>query len=659
MLHYGIILYLALLHRVVICSNVTETILSSQDQLWVEESIANENIWENFTEQFIRDKDESNFSSNNTTAPSDRNTENELWDGDQFLEVWNPIVISRIWKNETYRDANISLSCGEDLTRYMMGVSRKNNWALKMMDADGKYTWGAFSANKYWFGDLNQCRKMENEFMEWQKDERVQRSKELPPFRVSVNSINLMFEILKPGLNETYNVTLGLCMPIVCDTKDIERLLYFVQNQSSISLPSRITINYIRNLSKDVRNPKVVPKPLSEALLSFSLLVNISKLCSLNVGEDTLAPIHGLKFYTMLWIILVHTCLLANAVSDSNMFRSIAENDFFYQPIGNGTYSVDTFFFISGCLVTFLYYRTMANKRIQEKTIIKGCHGQVVQFLAMMWYRYFRLTPVYLLVIGLIQVSMKWYHDHSMMELTALDYKTCEKFWWRNALYINTYFDMDDRCITWSWYLANDTQFYTMGIIILIIGASFLPAAAFMGAFFLIASWVTTAIITLNTKHVPSIQEPFAHYENLYDKPWTRIGPYLIGMATGWYLFKIDCKANMNKAVVAIGWSISLLTMTSIVYGLYGTSFGPILSALYTALSHSGWAICLAWILIACVSGYGGIVTHLLSWKYLYPISRLTYCVYLVHPALLRAMILHTESSWHLSHGFVVISLLL
>lgn len=74
------------------------------------------------------------------------------------------------------------------------------------MDADGKYTWGAFSANKYWFGDLNQCRKMENEFMEWQKDERVQRSKELPPFRVSVNSINLMFEILKTGLNEVIGI---------------------------------------------------------------------------------------------------------------------------------------------------------------------------------------------------------------------------------------------------------------------------------------------------------------------------------------------------------------------------------------------------------------------------------------------------------------------
>ncbi|XP_072744955.1 nose resistant to fluoxetine protein 6-like [Anoplolepis gracilipes] len=420
----------------------------------------------------------------------------------------------------------------------------------------------------------------------------------------------------------------------------------------------RITISKLwsvtqHNGSLDVRNSKIVPKPSTEALLSFSLLVNIAKVFSFNVGEDTLAPIHGLKFYTMQWIILVHICLLVNEVSDTRMFRNAAETNFFYQIIGNGTYSVDTFFFLSGCLVSFLYFRTMANKRLEEKKIIKGYHGQVLQFLGMMWYRYFRLTPVYLLVIGLIQVTMKWYHDHTMIEFPALDYKTCEKYWWRHALYIQTYFDMDERCMVWSWYLANDTQFYTVGIIILIIGASFLPVAAFLGAFFLIASWITTAMITLNTNHVPNIEDPFANYESLYDKPWTRIGPYLIGMATGWYLFKTDCKAKMNKTVVAIGWFVSLITMFSIIFGLNGVTFGPILSALYVALSHSGWALCVAWILIACVSGYGGIVTHILSWKYLYPSSRLTYCVYLIHSALLRAMILRAESSLHPTNGLV------
>jgi len=70
------------------------------------------------------------------------------------------------------------------------------------MDADGKYIWGIFSGNKYWVGAADQCRKMEKEFIEWEQDKKLQRNKELPPFRVSVNSINLNLEILKPGLNE-------------------------------------------------------------------------------------------------------------------------------------------------------------------------------------------------------------------------------------------------------------------------------------------------------------------------------------------------------------------------------------------------------------------------------------------------------------------------
>ena len=31
---------------------------------------------------------------------------------------------------------------------------------------------------------------------------------------------------------------------------------------------------------------------------------------------------------------------------------------------------------------------------------------------------------------------------------------------WQNALYINNLYDFDKQCIGWSWYLANDMQFY-------------------------------------------------------------------------------------------------------------------------------------------------------------------------------------------------------
>jgi len=73
------------------------------------------------------------------------------------------------------------------------------------MDADGKRTWGTFSGSRYWIGDVDQCRKMENEFVKWQKDKRLQQGEKSPPFRVSVNSINLVLEILKPGLNMVNN----------------------------------------------------------------------------------------------------------------------------------------------------------------------------------------------------------------------------------------------------------------------------------------------------------------------------------------------------------------------------------------------------------------------------------------------------------------------
>lgn len=129
------------------------------------------------------------------------------------------------------------------------------------------------------------------------------------------------------------------------------------------------------------------------------------------------------------------------------MFRMNAEQDFLYQTISNGTYAVDTFFFISGCLVTFLYFRTMMKRGLEDKKITKGINGKGLQFLGMMIYRYLRLTPPYLLIIGIIQLSMKWHHNHSMIQLPARDHITCEKFWWRNALYINTYFPPHERVI--------------------------------------------------------------------------------------------------------------------------------------------------------------------------------------------------------------------
>lgn len=206
----------------------------------------------------------------------------------------------------------------------------------------------------------------------------------------------------------------------------------------------------------------------------------------------------------------------------------------------------------------------------------------------------------------------------------------------------------------WSWYLANDTQFYIIGAIILIIAVRHLRIAATILVSFLVSSWLTTGIIAYNNNHMPNTDDPLALFDMIYDKPWTRIGPYMIGMAVGWILFKTDCKVKLNKAKVAIGWSLSLATGLYLIYGLYNTTLDRLGGATYSSLSHSAWAMSIAWIIFACSTGYGGWINKLLSSPLIYPFSRTTYCAYLVHPIVIRLMALNSTAPMHLGKDLMV-----
>ena len=49
-----------------------------------------------------------------------------------------------------------------------------------------------------------------------------------------------------------------------------------------------------------------------------------------------------------------------------------------------------------------------------------------------------RLTPAYLFVLGLVEVTMRALHNDSVFEPRVMDHLNCENYWWRNALYINS-----------------------------------------------------------------------------------------------------------------------------------------------------------------------------------------------------------------------------
>lgn len=47
-------------------------------------------------------------------------------------------------------------------------------------------------------------------------------------------------------------------------------------------------------------------------------------------------------------------------------------------------------------------------------------------------------------VLGVVEVTMKYSEHHSVFDPPTLDHINCPQYWWRNVLYVNTLFPVED-----------------------------------------------------------------------------------------------------------------------------------------------------------------------------------------------------------------------
>lgn len=388
-------------------------------------------------------------------------------------------------------------------------------------------------------------------------------------------------------------------------------------------------------------------------LLAFSPIVNGSKIISTEpAAKDSLTCLHGLRVFSLGWVIMVHTYIQVFSIAENKTLRTVTERNFMFQTVSNATFSVDTFFFISGLLVTILFYRSLGNLNIEKGNFLKT---SFTKFIIMILYRFVRLTPAYLFVLGMNEIAMKQAQAKTVFSPIVIDHLTCEKFWWRNALYLNSLYPRTEMCMLWSWYMANDTQFYVLGILLLLLSVKYFKTAVTIVSLLIVSSWFTTFSIAYSNDYIARIQEPFALFDELYDKPWLRAGPYFIGTISGYILFKTKCQLKLPMGVELIGWILSVGIMFSVVYGLYPGNLTVMVSSVYAALGHTAWAMAVAFIVIQCCTGSARMIDSLLSLRLMYPLSRLTYCAYLVHPVIMMVTTTQMDGPLHLYNGIVLI----
>ncbi|WAR07156.1 NRF6-like protein [Mya arenaria] len=340
---------------------------------------------------------------------------------------------------------------------------------------------------------------------------------------------------------------------------------------------------------------------MERILLAFSVYTNGVKILNTDQREGSLGALNGIRFLSMAWVILGHTLVFAIGL-DANLFQFAYEQEsyVYFCAIMYATVSVDSFFTL-------------------------------------------RLTPPYMLVL-MFGTVLSPYLIMGPLRLTNDIMGECRKNWWTNLLYINNYVELDHWvCMGWSWYLANDMQFYIISPLILLPLFYNVFAGAVSCLVFLSASLAARWVIAYHHEYpvqgmLPDAPQPKDgnSMKNLYAPSLTRLGPYIVGLFAGYLLYKTNRKLKIPKSLNLLLWFLSFATFCLVVYGPYSRDGNHIFSlgesSAYTALSRTAWGVALAYLIIACCTGHGGWINDLLSWPGFIPLSRLTYCAYLIHP---------------------------
>ncbi|XP_014662242.1 PREDICTED: nose resistant to fluoxetine protein 6-like, partial [Priapulus caudatus] len=384
-------------------------------------------------------------------------------------------------------------------------------------------------------------------------------------------------------------------------------------------------------------------------LLSFSALSNSRKLLATHRSHGALDSVHGVRFLSMSWVILGHTYVFSASIWNNPIRFKDVIGAFGFQAIDNATFSVDSFFVLSGLLVGYLTLKE-----------IKKNDGKVFWPLYY-FHRFWRLTPVYMLLLMVDVCLVRYFGSGPLWPKDGFEVNYCSKTWWTNLLFINNLVYSDQMCMGWSWYLANDMQFFLISPLFLITLYKSRTAGFILMFAVLVGSCLSAGIATTVNgwpSNIPIgiMQNPkgFADmFRWVYITPWSRIQPYIIGLALGYVLFTTNCKVRLHKWVKIGGWLLAAVLNLLLVYGTYpsfhGNEWSDSLSGFYVAVSRTGWSLGLGWVIFICIIGQGGFVNTLLSWKALIPLSRLTYCAYLVHPVIIMTFYFSRRELLHWS----------
>ncbi|GFR30456.1 nose resistant to fluoxetine protein 6 [Trichonephila clavata] len=384
----------------------------------------------------------------------------------------------------------------------------------------------------------------------------------------------------------------------------------------------------------------------------FCVFTNGKKILDTSNTEGQLPCLHGVRFFSMSWVIFCHTYAFCfTFVSNASETLTLIDH-WLFQIILNGFYSVDSFFLLSGFLVAYLFFQQSAKNKD-------------IPWLYFYIHRFIRLTPVYMIVLAFHTTLFGYLGSGPVWAAPNTD-PNCHSTWWWNLLYINNFQFSVDMCMGWSWYLANDMQFYFISPLFLITLLRWPKIGHSVMALFFGITFITNFVLTYEYNLITGIGNisvlaqslteflaQWSHqFDKIYTKPYTRIGPYLVGILLAYFFIKRkqNNAGKLRMITLCLGWMVASGVTLTCLFGLYNNNPNTVAASFYNALNRICFACGLAWVIFVCLIGQGGFVNSILSWKFFFPPSRLTFCAYLVHPIVQSVYYNSLRTLVHFSH---------
>ncbi|KRX82658.1 Nose resistant to fluoxetine protein 6, partial [Trichinella sp. T6] len=394
-------------------------------------------------------------------------------------------------------------------------------------------------------------------------------------------------------------------------------------------------------------------------ILSFSIPRNLSELQLIN--PDHIQCIDGIRVLSVCYAIFGFSVLFAMNNIDNALQAMDMISKFYAQIINSAALAADSFFVLSGFLVCYLFLN-----RAQLHNALDPMHW-VLFYIR----RAIRLVPVYVVLLGFVALLFKHVGDGPLWTGSIPSFSSqlgCESSWWTNLLFINNFFGQENPCMGWAWFLAVEVQLYILSPLLLLL-YHYSPRVALAATSLLMISFAVlhAVIVVLNdyppsyvaTTNLSELEKLDAYVKNVFVKPYSHCCSYLVGIALGYFIYKMKNKPyKFSKRTRKVLWIVSLLFNATTVFGIYDYAKGSVCSAmrwsstakgLYACLSRLSWPITIAMIIMLCLNSKNCFVNRWLSMRMWKPLSRLSYCAALIHPMITATLLLTLRESFHVT----------